>query len=191
MATTCDTVAIMSEPVAPAPSPEPINLSALLTEALAKSSVCWIDGGDGPRAAWFVTLGGAVLVVTGPGEQNLPALGEEARILLRSKDSGGRLLEVRARVRELYPQDPAWADAAAALAAERLNATDDLVARWAASGTIYQLRPFALPLQSPGEYAAGSGSEVIEPGRGTTDGWRPFHVRGRAQARRNRRTSAN
>jgi hypothetical protein len=179
----------MTEPAGESSATPPLNLSALLAEALAKSSVCWIESAGRTSAAWFATIDGEVLVVTGPGEQALPPLTDEertdeARILLRSKDSGGRLLEVAVSVREVTPDDPAWEPAVAALAAERLNTTDDLAARWRESGMIFALRPFGAPLQAPGRYADRSGAAAFAPAAGTTGGRRPWHLGGRPQRRR-------
>ncbi len=174
----------MTEPAGEIPATPPLNLSTLLAEALAKSSVCWVGRPGDARAAWFATLDGAVLLVTGPGEQRLPNLAEDTLILLRSKDSGGRLLAVNAAVRVLDPADPEWAPAVTALAAERLNATDDLTDRWRESGTVYTLRPYGAPVEAPGAYAADSGSAPILPAAGTTGGHRPFHLGGRPQRHR-------
>ncbi|MFN8097467.1 MAG: hypothetical protein U0Q21_04160 [Dermatophilaceae bacterium] len=174
----------MTEPAGETSATPTLNLSALLAEALAKSSVCWVESGGQTRAAWFAIQEGTVLLVTGPGEQRLPPLGDDARLLLRSKDSGGRLLEVAAAVRVLDPDDSAWEPAVSALAAERLNATDDLPTRWRESGTVYALRPYGAPLQSPGTYADHSGSAPFSPADSTTGGWRPFHLGGRPERRR-------
>lgn len=172
----------MTEPAAAAQEgPAPLNVTALLGTALAKSSVCWVQAGEQTRALWYAVLDDIVLVVTGPGEQDVPALPEQVRLVLRSKDSGGRLLEVEAAARVVAPDDPAWEPAAAALAAERLNSTDDQLARWRASGTIYALRPFGQPVQGPGTYADASGAAPVTPARGTTAGWRPRHLGGRGR----------
>ncbi|MEI2776942.1 MAG: hypothetical protein V9G19_13435 [Tetrasphaera sp.] len=172
----------MTEPAKAAPEgPPPLNVTALLAEALAKSSVCWVETEERSRALWYAVLDGAVLIVTGAGEQQLPDLPEQVRLVLRSKDSGGRLLQVDAAARVVTAEDSGWEAAAAALAAERLNATDDQLARWRESGTIYELRPFGQPRQGPGSYAEQSGAAPVTPARGTTAGWRPRHLGGRGR----------
>ena len=93
---------------------------------------------------------GAALVVSGPGEQPLPWLPKEVRVILRSKDTGGRLLTVRAHVHVLEPGTPEWQRAAELLRASRLNAVDDSLTRWAAECTVTALVPFDSPLESPG-----------------------------------------
>ena len=54
----------------------------------------WHDDGDerGP--------GPAAYVVSGPGEQSLPWLPDDVELILRSKETGGRLLTVRATARD-------------------------------------------------------------------------------------------
>ena len=54
--------------------------------------------------------------MSGPGEQPLPWLPTEVRLILRSKDTGGRLLTVRAHAHVLEPGTPEWERAAAACA---------------------------------------------------------------------------
>ncbi len=175
----------VSEPVpdapAPVPATPPVNVSALLAEALTKSDICWLRTPTGSQLVWHAYDREAVLVVTGPGEQTIPELPEEVEIVLRSKDSGGRLLVSPAKVVVLPPDNPMWPAAAQALAAERLNATDDQIARWRESATIYVLHPFGMPLERPGEQDAASGAESFEPARGTTGGWRPAHLWGRGR----------
>ena len=87
-------------PAAPPPVPASTSaaaVAALLGEAMTKSGLLWIDvAGDRAWPAWHVWDDGAAYVVSGPGEQPLPWLPEEVRIILRSKDTGGRLLTLRA-----------------------------------------------------------------------------------------------
>lgn len=173
----------VTDPALPSePAPAPINLSALLGEALNKSGVCWIRiPGAGSHLVWHAYDREAILVVTGPGEQPLPALPEAVEVILRSKDHGSRLLTVEAKAVVLPPEHPMWPAAAAALAADRLNATDDQIARWRESATIYVLHPFGMPLERPSAYAEGAAAQVVAAGRVTTRAWRPTHVGGRAR----------
>ena len=71
---------------------------ALVEEACKKSSLLWIAvPGLRDRAVWHVWQEhdgrGAVYLVTGGGEQNVPGLsdGQLVRVTVRSKDKGGRL----------------------------------------------------------------------------------------------------
>ena len=162
--------------------PQPATASALLAEAMTKSGLLWIDVADDRTwPAWHVWDAGAALVVSGPGEQPLPWLPPEVRLIVRSKDTGGRLLTVRARTNVLEPGSPQWERAADLLRASRLNAVDDCVTRWAAECTITALMPFDSPLESPGAYAAHDHREPPARTAATTTAWRPWHWGGRGE----------
>ncbi|ADU49093.1 hypothetical protein Intca_2588 [Intrasporangium calvum DSM 43043] len=166
--------------------PPPLNLSALLSEAMNKSSLLWVDvAGDRTWPAWHVWDGTTAFVVSGPGEQPLPWLPKEVTIILRSKDSGGRLLATRAHAAVIAPGTPEWDHAAELLRASRLNSVDDSLTRWARECTITALTPFGSPLESPGSYSALD--LRAEPARTTvtTSGWRPWHWKGRRPRRAN------
>jgi hypothetical protein len=178
--------------IAPAAAPPaaapPVNVTALFAEAASKSAVMWVQApGDRPWPFWHAWADGTVYAVSGPGEQPLPWLPEEADLVLRSKDTGGRLLAVRATVREIGPQDPQWGPATEALKASRLNATDDLEARWRTDCTVRAFRPFGAPLEAPGSYRHTSGAAPAPPTPATTTHWRPWHWRGRPRRRRGNR----
>ena len=174
----------------------PVNITRLTHEAASRSAVLWIRVPDeGSHAAWYVWhdddegdergAGPAAYVVSGPGEQSLPWLPDEVEVLLRSKDNGGRLLTVHATVREVRPDSPEWDAAVEVLRPERLNAVGDVAERWRQSCTIHVLTPHGRPVESPGSYAEESGRTTVDPAGAATAGWRPWHWRGRAGARRN------
>ena len=179
------------------PTPEvPVNVTRLTHEAMTKSGLLWVRlPGGGAHPAWHVWhddgdergTGPAAYVVSGPGEQSLPWLPEEVELVLRSKDTGGRLLTVHATARELHPQDADWDAAVDVLRPERLNAVGDVAQRLAQSCTIHVLTPHGRPVEQPGSYAQDSGAAPVRPAPGTTTRWRPWHWRGRAGARRNTR----
>jgi hypothetical protein len=172
----------------PAEAPPTASATALFAEAAAKSSVMWVDvPGDRPWQVWHAWADDTVYLVSGPGEQQLPWLPESVTLLLRSKDSGGLLLAVEATVREVRREDPDWAAATEALRAGRLNATDDMVTRWASECTVRALRPFGAPLQGPGDYPSHSGAAPVPQSAATTTGWRPWHLGGRPLRRRGNR----
>nr|WP_245967082.1 hypothetical protein [Sphaerisporangium album] len=118
---------------------------SLIEEGAKKSSVLWVSLPGGDRLAWHVWHDGAVYVVTGGGEQELPGLVEASRVTvtLRSKDNGARLIAFEADVRVVDQASPSEAGAVAALAKERLNAVDSagLTARWAARSSVVRLAP--------------------------------------------------
>ncbi|HET7399060.1 MAG TPA: hypothetical protein VFJ94_11135 [Intrasporangium sp.] len=161
-----------------------LNVSALLGEAMSKSGLLWVEVPDARTwPAWHVWVEDTAYVVNGPGEQTLPWLPEEVRLVLRSKDTGGRLLTIRARTEVLEPGTPAWTAAAEALKASRLNAVDDCLTRWAQACTITALKPFDAPVEGPGSYAADDLRRAPVETSATTTRWRPWHWRGRAVRR--------
>ncbi|PNG18778.1 hypothetical protein, partial [Streptomyces cahuitamycinicus] len=120
---------------------------ALVEEATKKSGLVWVQGADGPaRALWHVWHeGAACLVGDGPGEQPLPGLsdGAEAKVTVRSKDKGGRLVTWTARITQLAPGSEAWDAAVAELKGKRLNAPDAeaMPERWARECRVLRLEP--------------------------------------------------
>lgn len=114
----------------------------VIEEGAKKSGVLWL-GLDRPRLAWHTWHEGAIYVVTGEGEQQLPGLAERdtVEVTLRSKDNGARLVVFPARV-EVVDQASAQ-EAVAALAKDRLNAPTGLPERWAAEATVLRLTPAA------------------------------------------------
>ncbi len=165
------------------------DLSALLSEAAKKSGLLWIDiPGDRSWPAWHVWLDDSAYVVTGPGEQTLPALPAEVTVTFRSKDTGGRLVTVPAHASVVTPDDPRWDDATAALKASRLNApAGDTVARWATEATVYALAPHGDALEAPGSYSQEPGLAQPATTPATTLTWRPWHLNGRPKWRRGTR----
>ena len=109
----------------------------------------WHDDGDDRGT------GPAAYVVSGPGEQPLPWLPDEVELILRSKDTGGRLITVHATAREVTPEDPDWDAAVEVLRPERLNAVGDTAERWRQSCTIHLLTPHGRLVEGPGHYAEG------------------------------------
>ena len=176
-------------------TPPAVNVTRLLDEVASKAGVMWVEvPGQGTWPAWFVWhddgdergAGPAAYVVTGVGEQRLPHLATEVTLIFRSKDTGARLLGVRALGEEVPLDSAAWEPAAQALRAERLNAVGDVLARWRQDCAIFALRPLGVPEEQPGSYDHGTGGGPVEPAAGVTTRWRPWHAGDRATARRNR-----
>ena len=185
-------------PSPPAGATASVNITRLTHEAATKSGLLWVrlPGGD-THPVWHVWhddgdergTGPAAYVVSGPGEQSLPWLPDEVELILRSKDTGGRLLTLRASAREIAPDDPGWAAAVELLRAERLNAVGDVAERWRQHCTIHALTPHGRPVEAPGSYGDEPGSQRVLPSAEATARWRPWHWRGRAGARRNTSSS--
>ena len=165
------------------------DLKALLSEAGKKSGLLWIDvPGDRAWPAWHVWLEGTAYVLTGPGEQMLPALPADLAVTFRSKSTGGRLVTVPAQAAVVTPQDERWEAATAALKASRLNApAGDTIARWATEATVYALTPQGDAVQGPGSYSQGSGAAQPASTPATTRTWHPWHINGRPKWRRGTR----
>ena len=151
--------------------------AALVEEACKKSGLIWVAvPGARDRAAWHVWHEqdgqGAVYVVTGGGEQELPGLadGITVRVTVRSKDKGGRLVAWPGLVARIVPGGEEWAAVVPALHAKRLNAHDGEAQpeRWAANSAVFRIRPQGTLLEAPGRYSKESGAAPVPPSPATT-----------------------
>ena len=121
--------------------------SAVLDEALKKAALAWASVGAGPALGlWCMPLDGALIVVTGPGEQFAPGLPDAHRATVRLRgDSGGLIVVAEMTVARILPGSEDWDTTAPQLAAKRLNAhgsTDAVVTRWVETGcTVLRLSP--------------------------------------------------
>ena len=136
---------------------------ALIAEATKRAGLIWItvpgNGGAGqdgagqdgagqgrPRPAWHVWRD-AAYVLTGPGEQDVPGLGEASQVTVTvpSKDTGGLLLRWTADVSRVQPGSAEWSGIIGALLAARLNEPaspgESPAERWARAGQVYRLTP--------------------------------------------------
>lgn len=136
----------------------------LVAEAVKKAGIAWIAvPGTRPLGLWVLPLDGALIVLSGPGEQQAPGLAEAgtAEIRLRG-DSGGLIVIAEARVERLAPGTPEWAEVTPQLAAKRLNAkgsAEEQVARWAETGcAVVRLTPTESPAVSRPDLPTGSGA---------------------------------
>jgi hypothetical protein len=133
-------------------SEDQVVSTPLVDEAMKKAAVAWVSVAGGPAyGLWCLPLEGALLVISGPGEQSAPGLADAdaAELTLRG-DHGGRIVTCTMRVTRLRPGTEEWDTAAPLVAAKRLNAsgpTADLVARWAAEGcALNRLAPAGEPV---------------------------------------------
>lgn len=100
----------------------------------------WVCADDEPAgAAWHLWHDGAVLLVTGPGEQQFPGLASARRVHVLVRGAGALAApvgELACAVEHVEPGTAAWDDVAPLLAAQRLNAPDQggLPQRWATAG---------------------------------------------------------
>jgi hypothetical protein len=130
--------------------------SAVLDEALKKAALAWVSVGDGRSLGlWCMPLDGALIVVTGPGEQFAPGLPDAHRATARLRgDTGGLIVVAEMTVARILPGSDDWATVAPQLAAKRLNAhgsTDDTVTRWVETGcSVLRLAPLEdTPVTAP------------------------------------------
>jgi hypothetical protein len=86
-------------------------------------------------------------VLTGPGEQEVPGLGDAGQVTVAvpSKDTGGLLVRWTARVSRVEPGSAEWAAIIGALLAGRLNEPagpgSSPAERWAQAAQVYRLTP--------------------------------------------------
>jgi hypothetical protein len=163
--------------------------AALIAEACTKSNVIWVRtvGSTRHQLAWHAWHEGAVYVVYGVDEQMLPLMSGQVEVVVPSKDTGSRLVTFVAQADILPARSPEWEAAAAALSASRLNATDPdgQLDRWASGTLVTRLAP--VHLTAAGASGDGTPAGVATPpgSPATTVGThQPWHVRGRARARR-------
>jgi hypothetical protein len=87
----------------------------------------------------------------------------------------------------LPARSPEWEAAATALSASRLNATDSDAQRdrWASGTLVTRLTPVHLSAAGAGDDGTASGATVPPGSEASTVGeHQPWHLRGRARARR-------
>jgi hypothetical protein len=141
-------------------------VSGPLDQALSKSTIAWLSFGADIEVApersgqpvkqarynagtefpiWYGYDEGRVYVLTGPGEQDIPALSTASRVTLiaRSKDKRSKIAEVDCGVERLE-KNPQWSRIATdLLVGRRLNLRDGeaAVKRWYDTCEIYSLSP--------------------------------------------------
>ena len=131
--------------------------TAVLDEALKKSTVVWVDvlgeGGTHGRAVpvWYGLLDGRVYVLVGGSEQRVPGLAEASRVVLsaRSKEQQSLVAEVEASARVVPGSDPLFDKVVPVLLPRRLNLRDgDHAAdRWRKESTLVELTPSSIPAE--------------------------------------------
>ena len=120
-------------------------VTALVAESARKSRVCWVAWGEHPsRLVWHAWYDGALVVLSGD-EQPLPGIeaAGSVAVVMRSKDTGGRLVTWTASVAPVIPGTEQWDEHATALLGVRLNLADPAATaeEWRADATIARLVP--------------------------------------------------
>jgi hypothetical protein len=117
----------------------------LVTDLAKKSGLVWITSHDRTYPVWHELVEGAICVVGRGGEQPIPDVQDDDKvlILLRSKTNRQLVATVEATVQVLTPESPAWDDVTAALKSGRLNLpdSDHAIERWAHESKVLRLVP--------------------------------------------------
>ena len=128
-----------------------------VTTALAKSKVAWLLlPPDVTVPCWYAASGDTAYVVGGEGEQPIPELPDELRIILREKETRRAIGPVPARAGRIQPDSQDWGPATSALlGARQSNPPEGLAEHWAAHCTVWALKvaPEASPENLPDHHA--------------------------------------
>ena len=133
----------------PTPGPESTAAPspALVAELSRRTDVCWVVHAGRSRLVWHTWVDDAAYVVSGGEEQARLDVDDGARVevVLRSADTGGRLLTWPGTVSVVRPGDERWEPVTAALVAARLNLRDpaDAPLRWAAESVLHRIVPLS------------------------------------------------
>ena len=156
--------------------------SAVLEEAMKKAALAWISVGDGPALGlWCMPLDGALIVVSGEGEQYAPGLAGATRAEVRLRgDNGGLIVVSEMAVARILPGSEDWDTVAPQLAGKRLNASgsaDEVVARWVSSGAVVvRLTPDQqTPIVAP-DLPSGTGAEPLRDTPAVVEVRKPFKL---------------
>jgi hypothetical protein len=131
----------------------------LIEEATKKAAIAWIavDGGF-DYAVWCLPLETGLVVVTGPGEQDLPGLETASKVTVSLRgDHGGAIVHYPVTVERVRPESDLWETVTPQLASKRLNASgtsEDLIARWARECAIWSMNPAGDPVAPSAESGA-------------------------------------
>lgn len=131
---------------------------ATFAAAVKKSTILWVtvpERRSGRRRSvvpahtqpvWFVADGDRIYLLHGPGEQQVPGLGQTRTVRLhaRGKDSQSLIADVECAVDVVPPDDERWDKIAQKASTRRLNmadAGDDTIARWREHCQMLELTP--------------------------------------------------
>lgn len=122
-----------------------MTTETLIADLAKKSGLVWISYDDVMRAVWHEWVAGAVCVVSGGLEQQLPGIEQQLSVTLhlRSKSTRALAAQVEAAVEVVEPGSEHWEPVTAALKAGRLNLPDSPTAieRWARESVVVRLVP--------------------------------------------------
>ncbi|CAN5888577.1 hypothetical protein BH23ACT10_BH23ACT10_04610 [soil metagenome] len=130
---------------------------ATFAAALKKSTIMWVTVPPRPNGrrriapehtqpVWFVTEGDKIYLLHGPGEQQVPGLGETPTVRLnaRGKDTRSLVADVVCDVEIVPPDDERWDKVTQKASTRRLNmsdAGDTTIERWRETCQLLELTP--------------------------------------------------
>jgi hypothetical protein len=156
-------------------------MDGLVDEAMKKAAVAWVTvAGQPPLGLWCLPLTGSLYLVSGPGEQSAPGLGDaaEATVTLRG-DHGGRIVTWPAEVSRVEPGTEEWDTVVPQLAGKRLNApgtAEALATRWATECVVSRLAPAGAPAEAGASLPDGSLAAAPRPTPAARRTPKPFRL---------------
>ncbi len=149
----------------------------LIEEAGKKAAIGWFSVEGGPaHALWCMPLEGQIYFVIGPGEQELPGIGEESAVTVTLRgDHGGNIVSYPATATRVRPEMEAWETVAPQLAGKRLNSSgagEQVVERWSRECAIWALIVAGQPLPQ----GTDSGAAEPRPTSAATATRKPFKL---------------
>jgi hypothetical protein len=130
---------------------------ATFTTALKKSTIIWVtvparrNGRRGiipahSQAVWFIAEGDKIYLLHGPGEQQVPGLGQAGTVQLnaRGKDTRSLIANVTCAVEAIATDDDRWEQITQKALLRRLNLSDfgeETIARWRKHCQLLELTP--------------------------------------------------
>jgi hypothetical protein len=130
-------------------------ISALAAELARVTGVSWVRADGRSWPVWHAWCDGALCLVSGGAEQPLPEIedGAQVEVVMRSKDTGGRLLTWTGTTSVVRPGDEAWARTTAALVERRQNLPDPSAAAevWSRDSVVRRVVPTGSRAGSAGD----------------------------------------
>ena len=122
-----------------------------MSTALAKSRVAWLlVPPDTTVPCWYAATGDTAYVVGGEGEQAIPELPSDIRIILRDKETRRPIGPLPVHVSRVWPDSAGWEEATTALLAVRQNTpAGDRRAYWAEHCAVWSLGVVTSPPATP------------------------------------------
>lgn len=124
---------------------DPALHAALVAELAKRTGVCWLTYRGATHPVWHLWLDGALCLVSGGDEQQLPGIEsvDRVEVSMRSKHTGGRLVTWEGAVAVVRPGDELWDRVTSALVQARLNLRDPstAAAQWARTSVVTRITP--------------------------------------------------